>query len=171
MLVKWRGFVASAICATALLLFVGVQALELGEYYGSQQIRMQQANIRLDKLQALQEQHPDLEAYQMEVENQRKHVDELLPDRLEVAALLPRLQQCALKSGLELRELLPGEAVKEQGMRALPLQIRVAGDYFGLLDFVKSLEKGTPFCRIKAMEMEQKDNTLEVMLQANVYSL
>lgn len=171
MVEKWRIFIASVVCVSAMLVLVGFQALELGEHCDGQQARLQEINSRIEKLKALQEQHPDLEAYEMEVENQKKHVDNLLPDKMDVAALLPRLQQNALKSGLELRELLPGEGIQEKGAKALPLQIRVAGDYFGLLDFVKSLERGTPFCRIIAMEMEQKDNILEAMLKVNVYSL
>ena len=161
----------SALCVAILAVFAGIQAVELGEHYESQQKGLLKINGRLAQLKAIQAQHPDLEVYEMEVESQRKHVDALLPDKLETGALLPKLQQNALKSGLKLRELLPGERVQEQGARALPLQIKVAGDYFGLLDFVKSLEKAAPFCRITAMEMEQKGNELEAMLQVNVYSL
>ncbi len=168
---KWKIFIASVICVLGLLLFVSFQAVELGQYYKNQQNRLQAAQARFQVLQIFQEQHPDLEAYQMEIENQRKHVDQLLPDRIEASALMPRLQQYALKSGLELRELLPGEAVNMQGTRALPLQIRLAGNYFGLLDFIKSLEKGSPYCQITAMELEQKDNLLTAMLQVHVYSL
>ena len=171
MLLKWRIFVVSAVCVAILAAFAGIQAMELGEYRESQLARLQESHARLEQLKSLQEQHPDLEAYEMEMESQRKQVDELLPDRLEAAALLPKLQQAALRSGLELRELLPGEEAQEQGARALPMQIRVAGDYFGLLAFVKSLEGAAPFCRIKAMEMEQKGNALEAMLQVNIYSL
>lgn len=167
---KWKIFIASVICVLGLLLFASFQAVELGQYYKNQQNRLQAAQARFQVLQIFQEQHPDLEAYQMEIENQRKHVDQLLPDRIEASALMPRLQQYALKSGLELRELLPGEAVN-MGTRALPLQIRLAGNYFGLLDFIKSLENGTPYCQITAMELEQKDNLLTAMLQVHVYSL
>lgn len=168
---KWKIFIASLICVLGLLIFASFQALELGQYCQEQQNRLQAARARFQVLQILQEQHPDLEAYQIEIENQRKHVDQLLPDRIEASALMPRLQQYALKSGVELRELLPGEASKEQGTRALPLQIRLAGDYFGLLDFIKSVEKGTPYCQITSMELEQKDNILTAMLQVHVYSL
>lgn len=161
----------SAGCVAILLAFAMIQAVELREHCHSQEARIQESRARLEQLRSLQEQHPDLEAYEMEIESRRQQVDALLPDKLETAALLPKLQQNALKSGLELRELLPGEQVQEQGARALPLQIRVAGDYFGLVDFVKSLEKGSPFCRITAMEMEQKGNELEAMLQVNAYSL
>ncbi len=161
----------SAICVAVLLILTGIQAVALKDHWESQQVRLQEANARFEKLRSLQDKHPDLEAYEMEVEAQRRQVDNLLPEKMEVAALLPRLQQNALKSGLELRELLPGEMIQEQGAKALPLQIRVAGDYFGLLNFVKLLEKGTPFSRITDMEMEQKDNILEAMLTVNVYSL
>lgn len=171
MLETWRIFMVSAVCVAILAGFAGIQAVELGEHYESQQNRLLETNARLEKLRAIQAQYPDLEVYEMEVESQRKHVDALLPDKLETGALLPKLQQNALKARLEIRELMPGERGQQQGARALPLQIKVAGDYFGMLDFVKSLEKTAPFCRIIAMEMEQKDNELEAMLQVNVYSL
>lgn len=162
---------ASVVCAAGLLVFIGAQALELGQHYKSRQARLIEADARFQELEILQKQHPDLETYQMEIENQRRYVDQLLPDRIESSALMARLQQYALKSGLELRELLPGETAKNQAATTLPLQIRVAGDYFGLLDFIKSLENGTPYCRITAMELEQKNDILTAMLQVNVYSL
>ena len=98
----------SALCVAILAVFAGIQAVELGEHYESQQKGLLEINGRLAQLKAIQAQHPDLEVYEMEVESQRKHVDALLPDKLETGALLPKLQQNALKSGLKLRELLPG---------------------------------------------------------------
>ncbi len=167
---KWRIFVLSAVCVAGLLVFAGFQAVELSESCQSRQTEIKAADSKLAQLKAFQEMHPDLEQYEMEMENRRKNADELLPDNMQAAELLPHLQQNALKAGLELQELLPAQAVKEKGLSALPLQVKVAGDYFGILDFVKSLERGKPFCQITAMELKQ-EKELSAVIKLQVYSL
>lgn len=171
MLVKWRIFVVSAVCLGAMVLGVCFQALELREHYLDRQERLQEQGSRLSRLKELQEQHPDLERYQMEIEAQRKRTDQLLPDAMNMAGLLPQLQKNILKSGLELRELLPGEIARENGVSAQPLQVKVEGDYFGLLEFIRAMENGAPLCQVSAMELQQKGNVLSAKLQLNVFSL
>ena len=147
------------------------QAFEMREHYVQQQDRLQEYNGRLSRLKALQEQHPDLEMYQMEIEAQRKRTDQLLPDAMNMAGLLPQLQKNILRSGLEMKELLPGEIVKENGVSAQPLQVKVEGNYFGMLEFIRTMENGAPLCQVSAMDLQQKGNVLSAKLQFKVFSL
>ena len=123
-----------------------VQALQLREEYIA--------------VQNFQNAHLNLTEYQTELAQRLERADKALPVHLNQGEFLGRLQADALGTGLQLEEALPRErqALEEQCV-ALPVQLKVAGDYFQLLDFLQRLRGEERFYQLRQMRVHAQGDS------------
>ena len=109
-------------------------------------------------VQNFQNAHLDQVAYKEELAERLARADKALPAHLSQGEFLNRLQADAFGAGLKLEEALPRErqAVEEHCV-ALPVQLKVAGDYFELLDFLQRLRKEERFYQLKQIKVDAKE--------------
>ena len=170
MLRAWRIFAVSV----ALLGFW----LGAGIYYGGHEWEIYQekkqaiekAAGRIAALNELQQEHPNLEGYQMEIAKQRQKAERLLPANMQMAELLAYVQQSARSSGMELQEVVPVSARPQGKLTVQPVKVRLQGDYFAMLDFLCHLDRGTPLVKIGTMELRQEQEGLDSRLVLNFYA-
>ena len=159
MLRAWRIFMASTIFLAFLLgmgIWYGHQQMEA---YQEQRQAIEKATTRVAALNQLQMDHTNLEVYQMEVAKQR-----------QMAELLAYVQQTARNSGLELQELMPMDSKPLGKLQIQPVKVRLQGDYFPLLEFLRQLDKGAPLVQIGNMELKQQPEGLSSKFTLNFYA-
>lgn len=170
MLRAWRIFIASTISLAFLLgmgIWYGHQQLEA---YQEQRQAIEKATTRVAALNQLQMDHTNLEVYQMEVVKQRQIAEKLLPRNIQMAELLAYVQQTARNSELELQELMPMDSKPLGKLQIQPVKVRLQGDYFHLLDFLRQLDKGAPLVQIGNMELKQQPEGLSSKFTLNFYA-
>lgn len=170
MLRAWRIFIASTISLAFLLgmgIWYGHQQLEA---YQEQRQAIEKATTRVAALNQLQMDHTNLEVYQMEVAKQRQMAEKLLPRNIQMAELLAYVQQTARNSGLELQELMPMDSKPLGKLQIQPVKVKLQGDYFHLLDFLRQLDKGAPLVHIGNMELKQQPEGLSSKFTLNFYA-
>lgn len=170
MLRAWRIFMASTIFLAFLLgmgIWYGYQQMEA---YQEQRQAIEKATTRVAALNQLQMDHTNLEVYQMEVAKQRQMAEKLLPRNIQMAELLAYVQQTARNSGLELQELMPMDSKPLGKLQIQPVKVRLQGEYFPLLEFLRQLDKGTPLVQIGNMELKQQPEGLSSKFTLNFYA-
>ena len=170
MLRAWRIFIASTIFLAFLLgmgIWYGYQQLEA---YQEQRQAIEKATTRVAALNQLQMEHANLEVYQMEVAKQRQMAEKLLPRNIQMAELLAYVQQTARNSGLVLQELMPMDSKPLGKLQIQPVKVRLQGDYFHLLDFLRQMDKGAPLVQIGNMELKQQPEGLSSKFTLNFYA-
>ena len=119
----------------------------------------QASQLREERIavQNFQNAHLNQEEYRQELAERLERADKALPSHLGQGEFLSRLQADALGTGLQLEEALPRErqAVEEHCV-ALPVQFKVAGDYFQLLDFLQRLRGEDRFYQVRQMKVKVK---------------
>lgn len=123
-----------------------------------------------EKLRALEEEHPNLEQYQMEVEADAAKMTKLLPDEMENASLLAAVKKAADKSGMEVKELSPSEISEEDDLAQIVMDVHLQGDYFMLVDFMRNLQQDGRLLQIASMDLLQKGNVLECRLGIKAFA-
>ena len=167
---KWR------ICAFSLclLIFFWVIALWQGSGFvrllAEQEGKLNEMKNEYTILERLQQEHPDVERYQMEVEREKEQVAGLLPDNMQTAAFLQSIKVFSDSSGMKLRELCPEDAAEENGLVVMPVRVNLTGDYFSLLHFLRKLQSGQRLVQVEAMTVNQKGDALDCRLKIKVFS-
>lgn len=167
---KWQVFAASfcllLLCWAAMLW----QGGGLVRHIAGQEDRLCELRGEYAMLEKLQQEHPDLEKYQMEVEREKERVTGLLPDDMLTAFFLHDIKSAADRAGMRLRELAPEEAEEEDGLSSLPVRANLTGDYFSFLRFLQSLQNGSRLVQVDSMDVAQKGETLECRLKFKIFA-
>lgn len=119
----------------------------------------QASQLREERIavQNFQNAHLNQEEYRQELAERLERADKALPSHLGQGEFLSRLQADALGTGLQLEEALPKERQAVEGhCVALPVQFKVAGDYFQLLDFLQRLRGEERFYQLRQMKVKVK---------------
>lgn len=167
---KWQVFAASLCLLLACWGAMLWQGLGLAGFIAGQEEKLCQLKEEYAVLESLQQEHPDLEKYQMEVERERERVAGLLPDEMLTAFFLHDVKSAADRTGMRLRELVPEEAVEENDLLLLPVRASMTGDYFSFLRFLQSLQNGSRLVQIDSMDVAQKGAALDCRLKFKIFS-
>lgn len=97
--------------------------------------------------------HLEEEEYRKELTERLERAEQALPPHLGQGEFLGRIQRAALGTNLKLEQALPQECQTVEECVALPVQLRVAGDYFQLLDFLQRLRGEDRFYQLRQMKV------------------
>ena len=167
---KWR-ICAASLC---LLIFFWVTVLWQGACFvrllAEQEENLNELKNECAILERLQQEHPDVEGYQMEVEREKEQVAGLLPDDMQMAAFLQSIKAFSDSSGMRLHELYPEDAAEENGLYVMPVRANLTGDYFSFLHFLRKLQNGQRLVQVEAITVNQKGDVLDCRLKIKVFS-
>ena len=105
-------------------------------------------------VQNFQNAHLDEQEYKKELTERLERAEKALPPHLGQGEFLGRIQQAALGTGLNLEQASPQERQQVEECVALPVQLRVAGDYFQLLDFLQRLRGDERFYQLRQLKVK-----------------
>lgn len=102
--------------------------------------------------------HTDPKASQEEQKKRHAFLIQALPDTLAQGPFLSHLERQAAVRSLTLLDVAPQPAVRgAAGLLELPVRVRLAGDYFSLLDFLQdlaSLRVGGRFVEVRGIKVQ-----------------
>lgn len=99
------------------------------------------ARARLIDVQNYKNAGGSLAARQKEQEKRHAFLADALPDTPQASAFLSSVERLALAKHLRIQSVKPGDMhVRADGLREIPVHMIVEGDYFAVVDLLKSLE-------------------------------
>jgi len=125
---------------------------------------------RVQTIEAFANAHPDIGAYETELNNKLAQVDKMLPNNAEISEFIIEAENIAKISGVQLLRIKPAPAVNKNGYREIPLEMVVKGNYFQTLSFLKKLEEITRFNSVLNLATQSKNGDLESKLSVVIYS-
>ena len=131
--------------------FVHLPLQELCEEKSSQATKLHEEAVAV---QNFQNAHLDEQGYRKELAERLERAEKALPPHLGQGEFLGRIQQAALGTGLRLEQASPQERQQVEECAALPVQLKVAGDYFQLLDFLQRLRGDERFYQLRQMKVK-----------------
>ena len=167
---KWRRFC----CVLGLsLICLGAGACFVPQWLGTLENNkghLQEMHQRNMELQQLQQDHPDMDMYRLEVEHRLKKVQGLLPDGPEAGRLMEVLQKQCDEHNVAMVEFAP-KAVDSgdsggkteglpSGLGELPVSLKLQGDYFAMQDFLVALPSCSRLLHVQSLSLEAKESGL-----------
>ena len=102
--------------------------------------------------------HADQKVAQEQQQKRHAFLAQALPETLAQGPFLSHLERQAAARSLTLLDVAPQPAVSgAAGLRELPVRVRLAGDYFALLDFLQdmaSLRIGGRFVEVRGIKVQ-----------------
>lgn len=169
-----RGYLllAAAICLLLIVIYIFLLRAPLRGASASAEARAQVAAAQVVKVTNFHNAHiSDEKKYEQDLQQRQERADKALPDTIEQGRIVGYLQSKALASRLELCELAPGEPRVQDGLRVLPLKLKLRGDYFSLLDFLEQLQDGERYTIIQRPSVRSKDGYLECVLEIDAFAM
>jgi Tfp pilus assembly protein PilO len=134
--------------------------------------KMSLANTQLAELQTFVAQNQDYDAL-LKIQNLKlEQTKKKLPDRVSVPDLVGAYSKLADANGITLMALTPKNYTKVGIAFGLPLEMKLLGDYFNLINFLQQVENDDRFVNLQSTKFSvQKDGKLELTANFVVYAL
>ena len=115
--------------------------------------------------------HPNYAEDKKKAEKLNASVQTMLPDELEQGNVLLGLQSMAVENRVELSGITPGKKETNGEMEQLPIEVKFQCGYFGLLDYLKSLQESRRYLQIQGMNVKSNQERLDCQIEVLVYSM
>lgn len=112
----------------------------------------------------------DFRALTQKLEETKRQTDKALPEDLAQGKFLTTLQQKANAHHLLLQKIAPGKASQSDDLQMLPIQLRLSGSYFSLLDFLRDLREEDRYVQIVQASAETGDEGLTSELTVCIFA-
>lgn len=142
---------AGGMLLLAFYFFVHLPLQELCEEKSNQSIKFHEETV---ELQNFQNAHLDEQEYKKGLMERLERAEKALPPHLGQGEFLGRIQRTALGTGLKLEQAIPQERQQVEECVALPVQLKVTGDYFQLLGFLQQLRVDERFYQLQQMKVK-----------------
>lgn len=114
--------------------------------------------------------HPDSQAHLQELERKLQQLDAKLPNHPEIGSFIKEIEQICRAKRLRLIELAPVTAINKAEYREIPVEVVLRGSFANLLEFVKAIENSQRFSTISNINIQAKQEELEIKLIMKIYS-
>ena len=115
--------------------------------------------------------HLQMKEYRAELKKREQRVWQYLPEHMGQGEFMLYLERLALHNQMELQMVSPQKNISAEDNQCLPIKIRVAGRYFGLLKFLQGLQDGERLAVVKNLSIVSKGDTLESDMLIHIYAV
>lgn len=115
-------------------------------------------------------QHPQLDTYLAELDQQVAQMNALLPSDSDVSAFVIQLQQAAQERQLDILHITPGTYLSNVGYYEIPVEVEVRGNFFKVIEFIQRCESLARFTTIAAVNIQEKQGLLECKIPLVIYT-
>lgn len=164
---------AIAFIVTALLLVIFVLVPQIVSLRGVM-AEEAQASQSLESAKATLKQLEDLKRESQKTESRLVQVNRKTPSDAELPSLIMQMEDASKKAGVDFILIKPGPPVQKDEYQEVPLDIRINGYFYELLDFVYRVEKLPRLVNVITIDIKEskaKLPNIEVSLKANIYVL
>ena len=159
-------------CACLLLLTGGYFFIHEPLNAMEQEARLSAEKSRTDLtvVDNYQNAHLDMAAYEKELAEHQAHADQAMPDTLEQGKFLGMLQQEALRSHIELKQVVPKTVQQNGQLSVLPVEVKMCCSYFSLLAFLQGLQQSERYVQVERTAVHEEDGALDCSLRLQIYA-
>jgi len=140
--------------AVFLLAFYFCVHLPLQELCEEKSSQAEKIHREVLAVQNFQNAHLDEQEYRKELTERLERAEKALPPHMGQGEFLGRIQKAALGTGLRLEQAMPKEQQPMEECVAMPVQLKLAGNYFQLLDFLQRLRGEERFYQLRQMKVK-----------------
>ncbi|WP_182186505.1 type 4a pilus biogenesis protein PilO [Pectinatus frisingensis] len=116
--------------------------------------------------------HDKTDAYAAEIFENNIFWENKLPNNKDEAKFIADLQSIANKNSIRIIHIAPAApANKLSSYHEIPIQAKVQGNYFQLLNFLHDINESPRYNIIEKMSLTKQNNELEVQLLIKIFSL
>ena len=115
--------------------------------------------------------HLQMKEYRTELGKREKRVLQYLPEQMKQGEFMLHLERLALHHKMELQMVSPQKNILQEDYACLPIRVRIAGSYFGLLKFLQGLQEDERLAVVKTMSVAAKGSTLESDMLIYIYAV
>lgn len=163
------GLWLTALAAIGGLFFFGLYEPQQ-QAIREQKILMETEKRELISIENFLNEHPDLAAYEAEMNKKEKVVGAMLPEDMQLSLFMLDIQKIAVQDHIVLNGMKPDKISRQDRYAELPIKIDAAGNYFQLLDFLKDIESRPRFARVKKLQVHAAENLLHCKFLLVIYA-
>lgn len=138
--------------------------------------KYQQAAVRdageIARIGNFQNAHMQRQEFMAELAQRQTRAFKALPEDLDQSGFIAGLERLAQASRMQLVFIRPQKAVSSGERLCLPVLVRLQGDYFALLKFLRGLQGGERLVLVKSMALQVKQvGALEADLELHIFAV
>ena len=177
MTIRWnlegREWLGAAACVSVLVVLACYQFVQLPLQAARQEAMTETAKARAEvvAVENYQNAHLDFSAFEKDLLEQQARVDQALPDQLEQGRFLTTVQQLAFRHQVLLQSVTPGKVQEQDGVNALPVQLKFHCNYFALLAFLRELQATDRYISVDQMAIQVKDGSLDCDILLHIFAM
>ena len=115
--------------------------------------------------------HLDMKEYRAELKKREQRVRQYLPCDIAQGEFILYVERLAQAGKMELQLVSPQKTETAEEAWCLPLRLRLAGSYFGLLKFLQGLQEGERLVTVKNMSITSRERVLQADMLVNIYAV
>jgi len=167
---KYGIYFLIVLTACIMLYFETIRPLSIERAMLASKISL--ANTQLAELQTFATQNQDYDAL-LKIQNLKlEQAKKKLPDKVAVPDLISEYSKLADANGIALVGLSPKNYTKTGSAFALPLEMKLSGDYFHLINFLQQVENADRFVNLQSAKFGvQQNGALDLTANFVVYAL
>ena len=131
------------------------------------QLSLQEQQIKV--VESFIDKHPDITAYDKELSAKLNKIDKMMPENPDVSGFIDEISKLADKSSVKITNISPGKFVDKSNYRELAIELKISGDYFSILNFLKELDGLDRLTSVATVKTLAKGEVIESDLAVLVY--
>ena len=134
------------------------------------QVKIEQFEVQIMELQNFLRCHENIDEFMLETEKYNAQVKQLLPRSAKTGEFMGELAAIAEKNQLVIKGFKPKALPKSgKGYEEISLELTIHGEYFSLMEFMKSLQQATRFNRLNSIKLNTTTHGLECCMNISIF--
>lgn len=113
--------------------------------------------------------YPDISKYEQEIQNKIDLLNMKLPNNDSMAEFLIVLENTAKKTGVRISNIKPNPPANKDNIAEYSIELVLHGNYFQMLEFLKTMEDIPRFNVINAVTVQGKDGALSTRVILSIF--
>ena len=129
---------------------------------------------QVEALRSFTASHENLEEFQQTITKEYELVQLLLPDSADIGCFMGEVEEFAEKNGVEVVEFKPkvkNKPKNQKNTEETPIGIKLRGDYFAIMGFVRDLQQGKRAVQFSEMKLKYTSQGLECQVDVYIFNL
>lgn len=113
--------------------------------------------------------YPDISKYEQEIQNKIDLLNMKLPNNDSMAEFLIVLENTAKKTGVRISNIKPNPPANKDNIAEYNIELVLHGNYFQMLEFLKTMEDIPRFNVINSITVQGKDEALSTRVILSIF--
>lgn len=131
---------------------------------------MRKMDLEERALAKFKKRYPDVEEAEEEQEERERLARRVMPREAGMGAFFSLLEGEAEKCKVRMEGITPLAPERKDGVYIQGIRVRIAADYFALLDYLRAITEGERIAHVRRAEIKAQGSILACELELEIYS-